>query len=362
MSKFTHYLVPGPTRVTEEVLAFYSKQYDSSDLEDEFFELYGKAQKNLSTLLQCPKSTIVIQAGEAMVSLWGGLKSVLVKGDNVLSIATGVFGYGIGEMAKSCGAHVDYVAYEFNQTLKFDDVKRAVEKYKPKMITVVHCETPSGTINPIHQLGKLAHDHDAILYVDFVSSGGAMDIKVDDWGIDIGLLGTQKALNLPPDLGITTISERAWKIIEGTAYDGYDAFLPFKNAREKKYFPYTHNWGAIAALEYQTSQMLTVGIDRIVQNHLEVARYCQKRIVGLGLTIYAENLSDSSPTVTTVVVPSDWSWAELNAPLRKRGVCFAGSYGKLENKVFRIGHMGSQANLDLVRGALDILEEILNKH
>jgi aspartate aminotransferase-like enzyme len=197
------------------------------------------------------------------------------------------------------------------------------------------------------------------LYVDFVASAIGAEVNCDEWGIDIGLLGTQKVLSLPPDLGIIAVSKKAMAIVEEINYAGYDAILPFKNAVKEKYMPYTHNWRAIAALNYRCKYLLNIGIEKSIKNHKEVSSFCIKRIKEMNLKLFVKDENASSPTVTAVYVPENWSWEELNKELKSKGVCFGGSYGELSGKIFRIGHLGTQSDLRLVSGALDVLEEIL---
>jgi aspartate aminotransferase-like enzyme len=148
-------MVPGPVSVPAEVLQQYQVDYGSGDLEQDFLELYNRTEKNLQTIF-ATHNRIAIQSGEGMLALWGALKSCLVPGDRVLSIATGVFGYGIADMARSIGAEVRTIGLEYNQTLSdLAAVEEALSTFKPKMITVVHCETPSGTLNPLAELGRL---------------------------------------------------------------------------------------------------------------------------------------------------------------------------------------------------------------
>jgi len=113
------------------------------------------------------ENSVVIQSGEAMLALWGALKSCLRPADRVLAISTGVFGCGIGEMAASMGAEVRTIHWDNNETIGDQDrIDTIIKTFKPKMITAVHCETPSGTLNPLTELGKLKNDrHVPILYV-----------------------------------------------------------------------------------------------------------------------------------------------------------------------------------------------------
>jgi len=121
--------------------------------------------------------------GEAMVCLWGALKSVLLKGDKVVAIDVGVFGKGIGEMAISIGAEVEYCHFNWEKGLSDDDIesiRKTVEKVKPKMITAVHCDTPTGWINTrIEDIGKISKEFDCLFYVDFVSSFAGVPVLID---------------------------------------------------------------------------------------------------------------------------------------------------------------------------------------
>src|SRR5690606_19390083 len=103
------------------------------------------------------------------------------------------------------------------------------------------------------------------------------------------------------------------------------------------------------------------GIQNVFKRHENVARYCRDRIREMGLKLFPEKEEGNSPTVTAVYVPENWTWEELDVALRKKGVVFGGSYEKLAGKIFRIGHMGTQADMKLVKEAMDILEEVIKQ-
>ncbi|HXK89014.1 MAG TPA: aminotransferase class V-fold PLP-dependent enzyme [Thermosynergistes sp.] len=351
-------LVPGPVSVPKEIRGVYFADFGSADLESEFFGLYGEVQSLLQQILYT-RATPVVMSGEGMLALWGALKSALFPGERVLAVANGVFGYGVADMAKAMGQEVEVVGFGYDEGIDFDLVRRKALSFRPSMITAVHCETPSGILNPIKPLGEIAHKVGALLYVDFVSSAGGTEVRVDDWHIDLGLLGSQKALSLLPELAIVTVSDRAWEAIEKRRYVGYDAILPFKDALTVKEFPYTHNWHAIAALKASIKAILSEGLENVFKRHDDVAAYCRDRLKGMGVSLFPKDESLSSPTVTAAKVPEGWTWIALDTEMRRRGVVFGGSYGPLKGKVFRIGHMGSQARLERVEKAMDALEEVL---
>jgi aspartate aminotransferase-like enzyme len=352
-------LVPGPTSVPEEVRACYAHDYGSSDLEPEFFALYRETQELLGQIVRT-SSAPVIMAGEAMVSLWSALRSCLVPGDHVLAVAAGVFGYGIAEMARACGATVEVVPFGHDEQADPDRVEEAIRRVRPRMVTMVHCETPSGTLHPVDAVGAAVRRHGVeLFYVDAVASAGGAPLEVDSWGIDLCLVGTQKVLSCLPDLGILAVSPGAWEAVRRVGYAGYDALLPWQDAVEQHYFPYTLSWAAVAALHTAARRLLDEGLERSITRHARIAALCRRRAAACGVALYPRDERASAPTVTALCVPERLGWGRLDVALRERGVVVGGSYGPLAGHVFRIGHMGTQADEALVSAAMDALAEVV---
>lgn len=352
-------LVPGPTACPPEVLAAYEVNYGSGDLEDEFFELYAQTELQLRRIL-ATNNSVAIMTGEGMLALWGALKSCLRPGDKVLAIATGPFGFGIGALAQACGAEVRTVGFEYDEVADPAVVEKAIVEFAPKMVTVVHCETPCGTLNPVGAISALVVKYEVPLYyVDAVSSAGGSMLEVDGWRIDLCLVGSQKVLSMPPDLAIVSISDKAWSIIDEVNYQGYDALKPWRTALQDRYFPYTPSWHSLAALNTACELILAEGRLKTIWRHQEVAHYCRQRIQAMGLELFPRSTSFSAPTVTAVKVPQHIGWEELDRRLRARGMVVGGSWEKLAGKVFRIGHMGYQARREIVERGMDVLEEVI---
>ena len=352
-------MVPGPVKVPREILHCYLTNFGSADLEPEFLDLYKQTEENLQVIFNT-SNKIAIMTGEGMLALWSAMKSTLLPGDRVLAVATGLFGYGVGDMARSIGAEVRTVGFDYDTTLSdWDTIEQAIIEFKPKMITAIHCETPSGTLYPIGPLGALKKKHAVpLLYVDAVASLGGAPVMTDDWQVDLMLGGTQKVLSVPPNLSMVAVSDSAWEIIEQVNYAGYDALKPFKTAVEDAYFPYTPYWQGIAALNMGTVLLLEEGLENSYARHEAVAYYCRERINAIEQQIYPAAGAISSPTVTAVKVPPGISWKEFDSRLRQHGLVVGGNYGPLADKVFRLGHMGTQADWELVAKALDIVEAV----
>lgn len=356
-------MVPGPVSVPRRVMEAYLTDYGSADMEVEFLELYRHTAQQMQQLFGTSQD-VVLHTGEGMIALWGALKSVIVPGDRVLAISTGIFGGGIGAMAASIGANVMTVEYEFNQTVNdLGKVEEAIRSFQPKMITVVHCETPSGTLNPIDGIGALKQEYQVpLLYMDCVASMGGAEVLTDAWNVDLALGGSQKVLSVPPGMSMIAVSENAWKIAEEVKYVGYDALLPLRNAeREPGVFPYTPDWHGVAALSAGADLILEEGLAACFARHEAVAAYTRQRLQAMGIPLFYAPDAIPSPTVTAAMVPDGWEWADFDAALRAQGLVVGGSYGPMAGKVFRLGHMGSQATLELVDQALSIIQKVISR-
>ncbi|MDR1756276.1 MAG: aminotransferase class V-fold PLP-dependent enzyme [Culturomica sp.] len=360
MEKYSIPMVPGPVSVPQEILDAAAVNYGSADLEAEYVDLYRSTARALQKIMRT-RNQVVIQTGEGMLALWSALKSVLFPGDRVLALSTGLFGYGIGGMAESAGCEVRTVDFGFNDSVNdFELVERAIREFKPKMITLVHCETPSGTLNDVARIGELkAKLGVPLFYVDAVSGLGGSLFQTDEWQVDLCLGASQKCFSAPANLSFLAVSEKAWELAEERNYTGYDALLPFREAVRNRYFPYTPYWHGTAQLHKASERILNEGLSRVITRHEKVAACCRKRITGMGLELFAAPGALLSPTVTAVKVPAGLSWKKLDARLREQGVVMGGNYGCLAGKVFRVGHMGSQADPELLKEAMDILASVL---
>lgn len=360
MRQFPLPLIPGPVRVPAEVLAAREQDYPSPDVEPEFFELYARVQGQLQAIMGTAHAP-AIALGEAMVVLWGAMKSVIAPGDRVLAISTGLFGEGFADMARGLGAEVCLVEFGDDEAADVNRIEDEVRRFRPRIVTAVHCETPSGVLNPVAEIGATLDRYDVELYlVDAVASIGGAPLLTDDARIDLCLLGSQKVLATPPDLGIVAVSPRAWAAIERRDYAGYDALLPFKSALAKGSFPYTHSWHAVAGMEAACRLLLDEGLDQSYARHERVAARCRARGRELGLELFLRDERAAAPTVTAFRVPEAIDWVELNRRFRAGGLVVGGNYGRLAGKNFRLGHMGTQADEALVDAALDVIAVVLS--
>jgi aspartate aminotransferase-like enzyme len=359
-------LIPGPTRMVPNVLRALGEARGSPDVEESFWDDYLGLEARLQRLLGAADSSVAIQSGEAMLGLWGAMKSVLRPGDAVVCACNGIFGDGFAAMARALGADVHEVQGDWREAVDRDRLADEIRRVDPRLVTLVHCETPSGVLNALEGVGEAVAKHttDGLLMVDFVSSAVGAPLQVDALGIDLGLLGPHKALSGPPALAITTVSDKAWRRVNSVQYVGYDALQPFHRVQFQtpRLLPYTHNWYAIRATmaACDNVEQQPGGLATSIDKHAEVAAFCRQQVRDeLGLELFPRTDTVASPTVTAVSLPDGCDWAALQSELRRQQLHVGGSYGRLSGKVLRIGHMGSQADKALVAKAIGVLGRAL---
>ncbi len=354
---------PGPVTLHPAAAEALRRDYGPPRFGTEYLELYrdvcGMLRRFAGTAHE-----VVLPTGEGMVALWGAMKSVLRPGDTVLSVGTGVFGDGFADMAAAMGCRAEKISLPYDSTIDenaLNLVDEAIRRVRPVLLTAVHCETPSGTLNPLEGLGRLKAERGVPLFaVDAVASLGGARVEADAWHADLLLGGSQKCFGCPADMSMVAVSEAAWARMAEVGYQGYDALLPFHGAEQDAMrFPYTPNWFGVAALYAAASSMLEEGLDELFARHEAVGRQCREGLARIGLKLWPRPGAVNSPTVTAVRVPEGVDWPVWRDSLARRGLVVGGSLGPMAGRVFRLGHMGPQADAARMDMALDVMLEVL---
>lgn len=352
-------MTPGPVQLDPVIFPAYAESFGAGYIEDDFFELYADVSQKLQSFLGT-RNEIIIQSGEAMAILWGALKSCLQPGDRLLCINTGIFGEGFADMGRSFGVETQLVSYGFDETIHDPErIEDAIRSFNPKAITAVHCETPSGTLNPLQELGELKKKYQVpLLIVDAVSSTSCVEVCADRWNADIVMGGSQKGLSLPPTIGFCSVSEAAWEIIRSVQYAGYEAFLPWHDLIHTHNHPNTPDWNGIEAMRLELNKLLAEGLPQVFKRHAEAAALCRNSLAEMGYKLFPKADAVPSPSVTAAYIPEGQSYGEFDQKVRAYGMGIGGSFGPMEGKIFRLGHMGTQATLQNVRDALEVLRKV----
>ena len=358
-NKFVY--TPGPTRVRENVRLEIAKETTNPDIDVEFCEFYKNTCKKMSSILNT-ENDVYILSGEGILGLEAACASLTEPGDKVLVIDNGIFGRGFDDFVKMYGGEVVYFSGDYTKEIDIEELEKFLQKENDfKYATVVHCDTPTGVLNDLSKICPLLKRYNILTVVDSVAAMVGEEIRVDDWQIDIALGGSQKAISAPAGLTIVSISEDAKNSMKNrkTPIVGFYLNLTiWENYYENKWFPYTMPINEIIGLDRAIDNILEEKLENVLARHEKIASATRKAFTEYGLKLYLE--SGYSNTVTAVEIPENIGALNLTKHmLKKYNTLVSTSLCDYKDKLLRIGHMGENANLELIIYVLNIIDKSL---
>lgn len=311
-----------------------------------FMELFRETERKAAEVFKT-KNDIVIMQGEAILALEGGARSLVKPGMKILNLVQGVFGKGTGYWLRDFGGEVHEIEVPFNEAVDPSAVRRFLEDNPDtELITLVHSETPSGTITDCKSIGMLAKEFDVMTMIDAVSSVGGLEFETDGWGLDLVVTGAQKCLGGPAGIGIVSVSERAWKAMEANPnapQDSYLSLLDWKRKwKEEGRFPFTPSVSDIYGVNSVLSQVLDEGLDNAIARHSASAEVTRAGVEAMGVTLWPASREIAADCLTAVALPDSVNDVELREHIRnKYGVMLSSGQGA--GNLMRIAHMGPSA-------------------
>lgn len=340
-------LTSGPVNAYPEVLRGLGRTvlYDFDPAFQNFYEqVVIKASKAMRL-----KNKAVILHGEPVLGLEAAAASLIARDDVVLNLASGVYGKGFGYWAKRYSPHLLEIEVPYNQAIEPKSVAAMLKKNpKISIVAVCHHDTPSGTINPINEIGAIVAEHGAYLIVDAVSSFGGMNTHPDDCKADIYVTGPNKCLGAPPALTMMGVSERAWKKMKANPAAPTASMLSIldwqKAWSKEEPFPFTPSVAEINGLDVALDLYLKEGPENVWVRHALTAKAMRAGVKAMGLALWAADEKIASPTTTAIRTPDGMNEVALRQAARERyGVVFSSGRGETLGKLTRVGHMGPTA-------------------
>lgn len=354
-------MTPGPTAINERVRMAMAKPITNPDLDLEFYEFYKNICEKLQRLLKT-KNTALVLSGEGILGLEAACASLIETGDRVLCIENGIFGEGFADFVKIYGGEVELFRGNRRKGIDVEELREFLKQNNDfKVATLVHCETPSGITNNIKEICAVLKEYNILSIVDAVASIGGEEVKVDEWGIDIVLGGSQKCLSAPPGLTFMSISKDAWNKIDSRKEpikSFYCNLGLWKDWYLNKWFPYTQPISDLYAFNEALDMFFEYG--NVIERHKDLATYCRNELVNMGLELYAKD--SHSNTVTTVMVPEGIGFNDVSEGMLQNGIMIGGAFGFLKDKVFRIGHMGENCFEEKIYMTLKVLKGIIENN
>ena len=358
-NKFVY--TPGPTRVRENVRLAISKSTTNPDIDIEFCEFYKNTCEKMASILNT-ENDVYILSGEGILGLEAACASLTEPGDKVLVIDNGIFGRGFDDFVKMYGGEVVYFSGDYTKEIDIEELEKFLQKENDfKYATVVHCDTPTGVLNDLSKICPLLKRYNILTVVDSVAAMVGEEIRVDDWQIDIALGGSQKAISAPTGLTIVSISEDAKNSMKNRKMPIVGFYLNltiWEKYYENKWFPYTMPINEIIGLDRAIDNILEEKLENVLARHEKIASATRKAFTEYGLKLYLE--SGYSNTVTAVEIPENIGALNLTKHmLEKYNTLVSTSLCDYKDKLLRIGHMGENANLELIIYVLNIIDKSL---
>jgi alanine-glyoxylate transaminase / serine-glyoxylate transaminase / serine-pyruvate transaminase len=349
-------MIPGPIEFEPEVMQAMAIP-TPSHVDPDFIETFGHALEMMRAVWLCPSGQPFIIAGTGTLAMDMAGANLIENGDNALVISTGYFGERYAELLKRYGANVDILKAPLGDIVPLEQVEAQLRQKKYKLMTFTHVDTSTAVLNDAKSLGALGLKYDVLTILDGVCSVAGEEIRQEEWGIDVVLTASQKAVGVPPGLALLVASPKAMQAFEsrkspvGNYYCDWSNWLPIMKAYENRTPSYfgTPAVNLIMALEVSLEKILKEGLENRFNRHRLTGQAFRSAIRALGLKMIPVNEAVSANTLSAPYYPEGVAGAKLLKTISSEGVIVAGGLlPEIKSSYFRIGHMGAVNQSDLL--------------
>ncbi|GGX75309.1 pyridoxal-phosphate-dependent aminotransferase family protein [Streptomyces fructofermentans] len=331
-----------------------------------FASIEDRVARLLST-----RQDVVITQGEALLPLEGAIRSAAGPGTTALNVVTGPYGRTFGDWLRDCGATVHDLAVPFHTAVTAEQVRAAFAEH-PEIgfVSLVHAEAATGNTNPVAEIGEVVREHGALLYLDAVASVGAEPVLPDAWGVDLCVIGAQKAMGGPAGVSAVSVSRRAWDRMAANPHAPRRSYLSLLDWKERwtdagrRALPHAPAQLEMLALEACVARIEAEGLDTVMSRHAAAAAATRAGASALdGLEPYVYEAADAAPVATTLRTAPGLDASELvaRALAADPALPLAAGGGALAGEMVRVNHYGPAATGDTVLACLSALAAALTE-
>ncbi|MDB4147470.1 aminotransferase class V-fold PLP-dependent enzyme [Alphaproteobacteria bacterium] len=338
--------VPGPTNMPYEVqraMEVPLEDHRAPDFPNFTLPLFA----DLKTIFQTETGRVFVFPGSGTGGWEAAISNLLSAGDKVLTSSFGQFSTLWVNMCRDFGLDVQNFDVSWGEGVPLEDYHSALANDKGhaiKAVLVCHNETATGVTSDVRAVRQILDDldHPALLFVDGVSSVGSLDFRMEEWGVDVAVSGSQKGFMMPTGLCIVGVSRKALEACSTSRFPtGYFSFQEMMKMNDQGYFPYTPAATLLRGLRASIDLLKDEGLSKVASRHNRLASGVRAAVDAWGLSNCALAPKWYSDTVTAIVVPKNHNANDvINAAYHNYGVSLGGGLGKVAGKVFRIGHLG----------------------
>jgi len=369
-------MIPGPTEIPFPVIQAMNQppviQYDQT-FDVDVLEPINLALKKV---FKTERGEVITMPGSGKTALESSALSMVEPGDRVLVIVTGSFGLLMGAVMGRIGAEVTQFSAEWGQPIDLVKLEKEIDRLKPKIVTMVHNETSTGTTYPAAEIGKIVKGHGALFLLDTVSSLAGIDVRTDEWGVDLNMTGSQKCLAAPLGMAIVGVTPPAWEAMErrkhkasSWVYDllrWRDSWIPVSRGGRvpdggKRMQPVSMPTQMTHALGVAVRLVLEEGLEARFRRHAVAGRAFRAGVEAMRLEMFPDK-SVLSDTVSCIKTPPGIEPAAIVKRMRETyGILIGTGLDKMRTTTLRVGHMGITASPLYILPTLSALEMTLRE-
>ena len=356
MKKRNLLMIPGPIEFDPAVLAALGAP-TTSHLAPEFIEAFGQALERMREVFLCQEGQPLVLAGTGTLAMDCAGANLVEPGDKALVVDTGYFSQRFAALLERYGAQVTLVSAPVGARPALAEIEAALERAAYKLVTITHVDTSTAVIADVPGIAAAARSSGALVVVDGVCSVAGEALRMDDWGVDLALTASQKAIGVPPGLALLVAGPRAMEAFARRRspvlnyYADWTNWLPVMQAyaaRRPSYFG-TPAVNLVFALNVALGQILSEGLENRFARHQMLSRMCQAGIAALGLGQVPLQAEYAAHTLTAPRYPVGVDGASFLGKAAQAGVVLAGGlHPAIKGEYFRIGHMGAHTPGDVL--------------
>ncbi|MEU3860195.1 aminotransferase class V-fold PLP-dependent enzyme [Streptomyces sp. NPDC028722] len=328
-------------------------------------ERFAAIEDRVARLLDT-RQTVLVTQGEALLPLEGAIRAAAGPGTVALNVITGPYGQTFGNWLRDAGATVHDLSVPFHAAVTAAQVREAFARHPEiDFVSLVHAEAATGNTNPVAEIGEAVRAQGALFYLDAVASVGAEPVLPDAWGVDLCVIGAQKAMGGPAGVSAISVSERAWARMAANPRAPRRSYLSLLDWKERwtdagrTALPHAPAQLEMLALEACLERIEAAGAETVMARHRTAALATRAGAVALGggLEPYVYEERDAAPVATTLRVPAGTVASELVADALRSdpALPLAAGGGALAGEMIRVNHYGPDATPDAVAGSLSAL-------
>ncbi|MFV0136734.1 pyridoxal-phosphate-dependent aminotransferase family protein [Streptomyces sp. HMX87] len=332
---------------------------------------FASIEDRVARLLGTTQDVVIMQ-GEALLPLEGAIRGTAGPDTVALNVITGPYGQTFGNWLRDCGATVHDLSVPFHTAVTAERVRAALDEHPEiDFVSLVHAEAATGNTNPVAEIGEVVKEHGALFYLDAVASVGAEPLLPDAWGVDLCVIGAQKAMGGPAGVSAVSVSERAWARMAANPGAPRRSYLSLLDWKERwidggrTALLHAPAQLEMLALEACVERIEAAGPDAVMARHAAAAAATRAGALALGggLEPYVHDAREAAPVATTLRAPAGIDASELvaRALASDPALPLAAGGGALAKEMIRVNHYGPDAALGTVHGCLAALGAALTE-